>query len=150
MFWNPPDPILLGDCGPRLFRRVAVLSDLIRRESRQVETAARAELARTVRGPVGPGGSAALDLLGRLRETAADLDQTAARLTAAYHRGDESRLRDACCALVQVLVAYHPHPDLGWLGITANSSRCAAAIIRSYVRSRGRQTSARPGRRHLR
>ena len=35
--------------------------------------------------------------------------------------GPESRVRDACIALVQVYAEFHPAPDLAWLGIRSES-----------------------------
>ena len=45
-----------------------------------------------------------------------ELDESARRLREACLAGTDPPLREACTALTQVYTAYHPSPELGWLG----------------------------------
>jgi hypothetical protein len=62
-----------------------------------------------------------------------ELDQSFASLRSACQGGSEARLREACVALTQVYTAYHPTPDLNWLGCPPGSAAAEASRIRSCI-----------------
>jgi hypothetical protein len=66
-----------------------------------------------------------------------ELDQSVHRLKEACLSGQTPRLREACTALTQVYAAYHPSPDLSWLGFPAGWGTGHAGLIRSCVRPPG-------------
>lgn len=144
-FWSPPDPqVPLGDYVARaMFRRIDLLSDLVREEEKVVEAAASANLRGEAKRSVKDRTQPELEIFARLMQATLDLKSGVDRLKAACYQGEEARLRDACCSLVQVLAAYHPHPNLGWLDVKAKLWEVEGRIVRSYVRSRREQTFCR-------
>jgi hypothetical protein len=61
------------------------------------------------------------------------LDANLSGLRQACFAGDLARQRDACAALTQVYGAYHPNPDLAWLGCPAGSARAYGPMIRRLI-----------------
>ena len=50
--------------------------------------------------------------------------------------GPESRMRDACIAIVQVYAEFHPAPELGWLGIKSESLEQFKGVLTQNIMSR--------------
>eukprot|EP00913_Durusdinium_trenchii_P022830 g21434.t1 len=57
------------------------------------------------------------------------LDNCVEELRATCLSGDDPRMRDACCALMQAYIAYHPRPQLPWLDMTADCYQAKAGIL---------------------
>jgi hypothetical protein len=127
-----------------MFRRIDLLFSLVQQERQRVEAIATASLQRLANKPNEVRTRPELGILERLMRAPCELECAVDRLKNACYQGEQARLRDACCSLVQVLAAYHPNPDLGWLGVKPNSWTVASHSIQSYVRSRGEVTICRP------
>jgi hypothetical protein len=130
LFWQEPDPrVPLGDYICRcMFRRIDCFAEMINGVSSQALDAARRH------------GATGFALAEKLFNAKVDLDQAIRSLREACYQGTEARLRDACCALVLVTIAYAPNPDLTWLNYPGLSPEACGQIIRSYVRPVGKVT----------
>jgi hypothetical protein len=62
------------------------------------------------------------------------LDECLEKLRNTCLSGDDVRMRDACCTLLQVYIAYHPRPQLSWLGVTEDRYQVTAEILRREFR----------------
>jgi hypothetical protein len=51
--------------------------------------------------------------------------------------GPERRLRDACFALLQTYVAYHPYPQIPWLGVASQTLSVNGGVLKAFFRHRG-------------
>ncbi|MEK6234593.1 MAG: hypothetical protein N2C14_07760, partial [Planctomycetales bacterium] len=61
--------------------------------------------------------------------TMIDLDKRVKELKATCLSGDDARLRDACCALMQVYIAYHPRPELPWLDLREDYYQAKVGLL---------------------
>jgi hypothetical protein len=57
------------------------------------------------------------------------LDKCVENLKATCLSGDDGRMRDACCTLMQVYIAYHPRPELPWLVLREDIYQAKAGIL---------------------
>lgn len=65
------------------------------------------------------------------------LDQCLEDLRSVCLSGNDARMRDACCALIQVYIAYHPRPHLPWLGLTEDRYQAVVVMLRLEFRRLG-------------
>jgi hypothetical protein len=130
LFWQEPDPrVPLGDYICRcMFRRIDCFAEMISAVWSQALEAAQRR------------GATGFALAEKLFNAKVDLDQAIRTLREACNEGTEARLRDACCALVLVTIAYAPNPHLTWLNYPGLSPEACGQIIRSYVRPGGKVT----------
>jgi hypothetical protein len=135
LFWREPDPrVPLGDYICRcMFRRIDCFAEMISAVWSQALDAARRR------------GATGFALAEKLFNAKVDLDQAIRTLREACYQGTEARLRDACCALVLVTIAYAPNPDLTWLTYPGLSPEACGQIVRSYVRPVGNVTLVERG-----
>ncbi len=70
------------------------------------------------------------------------LDRSMKDLRKKCLEGEEARLRNACCALLQIYVAYHPKPLLEWLGIPPDWIDTSGPMIRACARPSGTEIVA--------
>src|SRR5439155_932566 len=81
---------------------------------------------------------------GRLFTAKIEVEESLRALRAACWTEPAARQREACCALVQVYAAYHPSPQLDWLGCSPGSVAAEAARIRSVIRPPGEIPAVAP------
>jgi hypothetical protein len=62
------------------------------------------------------------------------LDECLEKLRNTCLSGEDMRMRDACCSLLQVYIAYHPRPQLPWLDVTEDRYQVTAEILRREFR----------------
>jgi hypothetical protein len=84
------------------------------------------------------------DWRNRLFSAKIKLDQAVEELKKCCLAGNEARLRNACCVLLQVYVAYHPSPTLQWLAPPEDWVRTSGAVLRAHVRHRGEVVTVEP------
>jgi hypothetical protein len=123
LFWREPDPRApLGDYICRcMFRRIDCFAEMFNAVWSQALDAA------------GRRGAAGFALADKVFKANVDLDRAIHKLREACFQGAEARLRDACCALVLVTIAYAPNPDLTWLNDLGLSPEGYGQIVRSNV-----------------
>lgn len=51
-----------------------------------------------------------------------------------FHSGRENDLRNACMVLTQIYAAFHPAPDLDWLGLPKHLSQAGAMVLQQRIR----------------
>ena len=51
-----------------------------------------------------------------------------------FHSGRENDLRDACMVLTQIYAAFHPAPDLDWLGLPKHLRQAGAMVLQQRIR----------------
>jgi hypothetical protein len=78
-------------------------------------------------------GSEQFPLAKRLFSAKTRMDGAIASLREACHKGEESRLREACTTLIQVYAGYAPNPELDWLKLSKHFSPGYAPAICSVV-----------------
>ncbi|MDA1013987.1 MAG: hypothetical protein O3A00_05990 [Planctomycetota bacterium] len=57
------------------------------------------------------------------------LDKCVENLKATCLSGDDGRMRDACCTLMQVYIAYHPRPELPWLDLREDIYQAKSGML---------------------
>jgi hypothetical protein len=88
-------------------------------------------------GRLGESGENASEALERIFAAKINLDECLRNLRESCLTGNEPRLRNACCTLTQVYVAYHPCAKLSWLQSTARDLDAVSATIRCFFRHGG-------------
>jgi hypothetical protein len=130
----------LGDYVCRaMVRRIDVLENLLR--PRLLALAASNQSALRV-----------LDDGRRLFDVQIEFGRAIQNLRELCARGNEAVRRDACCALVQVVVIYIPNPPLDWLGWPLKGLDAVGSFLRAYVRPPGElfEIGRCPSGRHVR
>jgi hypothetical protein len=72
----------------------------------------------------------------RLFATMIDVDQRITELRSTCLSGDDARMRDSACMLLQAYIAYHPHSQLSWLSVPESLYQACAGMLRSQFRHR--------------
>ena len=62
-----------------------------------------------------------------------DLEDRIAELRSLCLAGPEAALRDSCIVLTQVYLAYHPRPDLPWLGLATPFNKGEARLLQHHI-----------------
>lgn len=57
------------------------------------------------------------------------LDKCVDELKTTCFSDDDGRMRDSCCTLMQVYIAYHPRPELPWLELSEDCYQAKAGIL---------------------
>ncbi len=114
-----PELHAIGDFVTRcLFRRVEVLAEIL------------AGADRAVLACVPALGRAAPKSVSELAGDRDQLQETIRQLHTICRPDDEATVRDSCVILAQVYVAFHPAPDVGWLGLPDDVIEVGRAALR--------------------
>ena len=93
---------------------------------------------------LGKGATINHKRMERLFSAKIRLDQAIKDLRRRCHSEDGARLRDACCALLQVYAAHHPSPQLEWLDLPREFVEVEGAVVKNCMRPVGEQITVEP------
>jgi len=117
-----PEIHRVGDFMTRcLDRRVGLLVEELKSAGHAILTATRSL------------GTRAPKVSMPIRSTLADVEARVSKLYAACWPEPEGVYRDSCITLVQAYVAYHPNPEIEWLGDAAAESSLGGQVFRHSV-----------------